>query len=192
MTEPRILIIDADSTRRADTKKYLHELSNVGIEECDNGLDALQLLRTNQFDLVVSDIDLQNMDVWRLTRLIRSDMLCSKANTRIIILSTTYSDRIAEATAKEFEVDQFLPLSQIQNLPKLAMELLKNNEQQLSKTRILVVEDYQDTADLIYRVLHKRYDITIAEDGEAGLEAWRAQRHDICLLYTSPSPRDIS
>lgn len=182
MSEQRILIIDANSERRSEIKQHLPQGDKFIIEECGNGLDALQMLRSTSFDLVISDIDLKNMDVWRLTRLIRSDMLCSDSQTRVVILSSTYSDRIAEATAKEFEVDRFIPLSQIETLPTVVNELLTGDVSQLSKTRILVVEDYKDTADLIYRVLHRRYHITIARDGESGLEAWRAEQHDIVLL----------
>ncbi len=182
MTEKRILLINIDHRQRGEVSEHLATLTGVRVDECGDGLDAIHMLRNEKYDLVVSDIDLHNLDAWRLTRLIRSDMLCSDAQTRIIILSSTYSERIAEATAKEFEVDRFIPFTELDSLATTAHSLLFEDNKQRNKTQVLVIEDYQDTADLIHRVLHKRYDVTIASDGEAGLQAWREAKHDIVLL----------
>ena len=50
------------------------------------------------------------------------------------------------------------------------------------KTTLLVIEDYPDTVDLIHRILSKQFDIETAQDGESGLAAWQARRHDLVLL----------
>ena len=58
-------------------------------------------------------------------------------------------------------------------------------------TRVLIVEDEPDLADpLAYLLQREGFEVEIAEDGPAALDAFAARGADICLLYTSPSPRD--
>ncbi|MGB5324631.1 MAG: EAL domain-containing protein [Pseudomonadales bacterium] len=178
----RILIVNPAFMLRAQVRKILNSMGYENIDESGDGLDAIRKLGEQKYDLVVTDIDLTNIDAWRLSRLIRSNMLCTEATTRIIILSSTYSERIAEATAKEFEVDRFVPISKIDALPAIISEVLKAPSGELPKSSILVVEDYKDTAELVHRILQHRFDISYAEDGESGLEAWAARHFDIVLL----------
>lgn len=177
-----LLIINTAHTLRQQIRTELADLNFDSIDECSDGLDAIKMLNAKAYDLIITDIDLGNLDAWRLTRLIRSDMLASDAMTKIIILSSTHSDRIAEATSKEFEVNRFVPFSQLQQINKIVNELLSATDNEIPKPRILVIEDYQDTADLIDRILHKRFDITHAADGQTGLAAWEKDQHEIVLL----------
>lgn len=181
-TKKKILVVNPAFTLRGEVRKLLNEIGYEDIDESGDGLDAIRKLGEKKYDLVISDIDLTNIDAWRLSRLIRSNMLCTDAATRIIILSSTYSERIAEATAKEFEVDRFVPIGNIAALPTAVEEVLAAAEGSLPRSRILVIEDYRDTAELVHRILHHRFDISYAEDGEAGLAAWQEDEFDIVLL----------
>src|SRR3569832_2216618 len=61
-------------------------------------------------------------------------------------------------------------------------ELLADLRPLLEKPRLLIIEDDPDTAELAHRMLRSRFDIDIATDGNTGLHAWRARRHDLVLL----------
>lgn len=179
---PNILLIHPVDKIR----KQLHEqLTSHGfseIEHAGSGLEAIEKLSQHQYSLIVTDIDIENLDAWRLARLIRSGMLTCSSNTKIMVVSSTYSERIAIATAKEFEIDRFISLSQIDIVGSTALELCEKSEEGAPKSRILVIEDYLDTAQLVERVLSKRFDVSHAEDGESGLKLWLEHRHDIVLL----------
>ncbi len=180
--EVKILVVNPVHTLRAEICSQLKNSGFQNIKEASDGLQAIDLLRQKHFDLVVTDIDIHNLDAWRLTRLIRSDMLAASSHTKIVVVSSTYSQRIAEATSKEFEINRFIPLSELHQLGELVKELMEDDSSKLPKSSILVIEDYEDTAQLIDRVLNKRFNLTHAADGESGLEAWLAGRHDIVLL----------
>ena len=178
----KALVINPDPSLRKTMAKELQQYHFNVIVEADNGLEAINILGEQAVDLVVTDIAIGQVDAWRLTRLIRSNMLASSAHTKVIIVSSTYSERIAEATAKEFEINRFIPMSRLSDLGKIADKLLQNDNSVVSKARILVIEDYQDTAELVERVLSNRFEITHAADGEIGLQLWQQYQHDIVLL----------
>lgn len=180
--DTKILVVNPIHTLRETICNQLRDDGFSNIREVSDGLQAIELLGEEGFDLVVTDIEIHNLDAWRLTRLIRSDMLASSANTKVVVVSSTYSERIAEATSKEFEINQFIPLANISQLGSIARELIDEDNNRIPKSRILVIEDYEDTAQLVERVLSKRFEITHASDGEAGLKAWLEGRHEIVLL----------
>ncbi|MBT5293580.1 MAG: EAL domain-containing protein [Cellvibrionales bacterium] len=180
--DTKILVINPIHTLREDICEQLQHDGFTNITDVSDGLHAIELLGENSYDLVVTDIEIHNLDAWRLTRLIRSDMLASPANTTVIVVSSTYSERIAEATSKEFEINRFIPLSNLYQLGDIAKDLMNESNARVPKARILVIEDYQDTAELVERVLSKRFDITHVADGETGLQTWLEGRHEIVLL----------
>ncbi|MBR9805510.1 diguanylate cyclase, partial [bacterium] len=104
------------------------------------------------------------------------------ADTGVIALSSTYSDRIAEATAKTFEIDRFLPADRLQDVGIVAKSIIDPSSRRQHRTSVLVIEDYEDTAELIDRILKQRFHIERAHDGEAGLKQWLEGQHDIVLL----------
>ena len=167
---------------RGEVRTALNDRGFLRIDEAGDGLEAIQMLNQQDYALIITDIDIQNLDAWRLARLVRSGMLKTSAQSKIVVLSSTYAERIAEATSKEFEINLFIPVNQSTKLVEQIVELLSSDDDALPKSTMLVVEDYQDTAELINRILHKRFDITFAQDGETGLKLWQQQQHDIVLL----------
>ncbi len=182
LSSTRILVVNPIHTVREQIRQQLERAGFEQIVEARDGLHAVDLLGEHSFDLIISDIDIQNLDAWRLTRLIRSGMLCTPRDTRVVIVSSTYSERIAEATSKEFEVNCFLPLTRLPQLADTILEMLRHDDSDVPKSRVLVIEDYEDTAQLVDRILNKRFEVSHAADGEAGLQAWLEHRHDIVLL----------
>jgi CheY-like chemotaxis protein len=66
----RILIIDDDQDSRILIKFMLQQRGH-DTTEAENGLDALNLIKVNQFDLVISDIRMPHMDGLDLSNHIR-------------------------------------------------------------------------------------------------------------------------
>ncbi len=69
----RILIVDDFGTMRKILRNVLQQLGYTNIEEAENGVQALEKLRSGQFDLVITDWNMPEMDGLELLRNIRAD-----------------------------------------------------------------------------------------------------------------------
>ncbi len=68
-----ILVVDDFSTMRRIVRNLLRELGFSNFDEAEDGIQALQKLRSRPFDFVVSDWNMPNMQGIDLLRAIRSD-----------------------------------------------------------------------------------------------------------------------
>ena len=69
----RFLIVDDFSTMRRMIRNILKEIGYANAEEAEDGQAALVKLRAADFDFVVSDINMPNMDGLALLKSIRAD-----------------------------------------------------------------------------------------------------------------------
>ena len=69
----RFLIVDDFSTMRRVVRVQLGDMGCTDIEEAEDGIAAMALLREKPFDVVISDISMPNMDGFELLRQIKSD-----------------------------------------------------------------------------------------------------------------------
>lgn len=177
-----ILLANPNEKNRFLVKRALNERGFNNIEETPGDQHCINLLNKTSFDAVILNVELGSLDAWRLTRLIRSGVLTTNERTPVFIVSPTFSEQIALATAKEFEVNAFIPLNEAERLPIELEEIFSTGKTEPKKSSVLIIEDYADTAKLVERVLKHRFSIETAADGEAGLNAWVKGRHDIVLL----------
>ncbi len=70
--EQRVLLVDDSSFIRSIERSYL-ESEGYQVVEAQNGKEAWELLNTHDFDFVITDIDMPEMNGLELTRAIRSD-----------------------------------------------------------------------------------------------------------------------
>ena len=64
--ELRFLVVDDFSTMRRIVRNLLKESGFVDADEAEDGVVALQKLRSSTFDFVVSDINMPNMNGFQL------------------------------------------------------------------------------------------------------------------------------
>jgi len=69
----RFLVVDDFSTMRRIIRNLLKELGFTVVQEAEDGVQALSMLRANEFDFVVSDWNMPNMTGIELLRAIRAD-----------------------------------------------------------------------------------------------------------------------
>ena len=69
----RFLVVDDFSTMRRIVRNLLKELGYTNVDEAEDGAVALQKLRQGEFDFVVSDWNMPNMDGLQLLQAVRSD-----------------------------------------------------------------------------------------------------------------------
>ncbi|MDF1588209.1 MAG: response regulator [Gammaproteobacteria bacterium] len=85
VNELRVLLVDDSLTARNHIKRVLNNLGITGIETAQNGSEAVQILDQNDFDLVITDLNMPEMDGQQLVEYIRQDL----GNTFLPILVVT-------------------------------------------------------------------------------------------------------
>ena len=71
--ELRFLVVDDFSTMRRIVRNLLKESGYTDADEAEDGVVALQKLRNSNFDFVVSDINMPNMNGFQLLMEIKKD-----------------------------------------------------------------------------------------------------------------------
>jgi two-component system, chemotaxis family, chemotaxis protein CheY len=71
--ELRFLVVDDFSTMRRIVRNLLKESGYLEADEAEDGVVALQKLRSSTFDFVVSDINMPNMNGFQLLAEIKKD-----------------------------------------------------------------------------------------------------------------------
>lgn len=74
VSELRVLLVDDSLTARNHIKRVLNNLGINGIETAQNGSEAVQILEQNDFDLVITDLNMPEMDGQQLVEYIRQDL----------------------------------------------------------------------------------------------------------------------
>ena len=69
----RFLVVDDFSTMRRIVRNLLKEIGHTNVEEAEDGQVALGKLQAGEFDFVVSDLNMPNMNGFELLSQIRAD-----------------------------------------------------------------------------------------------------------------------
>ena len=105
----KFLVVDDFSTMRRIVRSLLKELGYVNVDEAEDGVIALQKLKNQSFEFVISDWNMPNMDGLTLLQSIRADeglkhipvlMVTAEAKKENIILA-------AQAGASGYVVKPF-------------------------------------------------------------------------------------
>jgi len=178
----QLLLLNTNLERLTSLEKLLTEQTDLNILPANSTHVAIDTLKTQSVDFIVSNINLDNFDGWRLARMVRSGVLKCSSETPFIIVANTWCEHIARTTAREFGINKLIAFSEYEQLPSI----LNNDEylpvSDMKKSSLLVVEDNEDTRHLVTRILSTRFNIDTAEDGEQGLTLWRENNYDLVLL----------
>jgi len=97
MTMMRKILISDDSVAMRQMLKFTLLDANYNVNEAKNGSQALELAKTHQFDLVITDVNMPLLDGLSLVRELRA---LPKYRFKPILLLTTESDPQKKKTAK--------------------------------------------------------------------------------------------
>jgi two-component system chemotaxis response regulator CheY len=92
----KILIVDDFSTMRRIVRNTLRELGYENVDEAGNGADALTKLRSEGFDLVITDWNMPVMDGLALARTMQDDDAL-KAIPILMVTAEAVKENIVEA-----------------------------------------------------------------------------------------------
>ena len=85
-----ILIVEDSTTTRSLIRAVIEELGDFNIVEAPTGFDALKLLPVQDFDLVVTDINMPDINGLELINFVKSNPRYS--NIPLIIVTTERSE----------------------------------------------------------------------------------------------------
>lgn len=95
----KFLVVDDFPTMRRIVKNLLKDLGYENVDEAEDGAMALEKLRNNSFDFVVSDWNMPNMDGLTMLRSIREDPQLSKLPVLMVTAEAKKENIIAAAQA---------------------------------------------------------------------------------------------
>lgn len=181
MANLSVLLITDDPERQRQISNLLSERDIELTMVQDSGL-AISRLKNTQFDIIVSDTQIGQMDAWRLVRMVRAHLFCISAATPYILITDTYCEHIAKATAAAFSINHVIAKEHLSSLPERILEFTGNHELLDDRMSVLVIEDDPDIAELVCRLLRATYQVQIASTGTEGLEKFESQHFDIVIL----------
>ncbi len=178
----QLLLLNTNAERFETLKKLLVENTSLTILAVTTTKCAIDILKNQAIDFIVSNINLDNFDGWRLARMVRSGVLKCASDTPFVLVANTWCEHLASATAREFGINRLIAFSECDILPSI----INNNEltplEDMKKASLLVIEDNVDTRQLVNRILATRFNIDSAENGEQGLALWRENDYSLVLL----------
>ncbi len=71
MPQPRVLVVDDEATMRELVRLYL-ERDGFVVDEAANGIEALAMTQAQNYDLVILDLMMPELDGWEVCRRIRT------------------------------------------------------------------------------------------------------------------------
>ncbi|MEO8599874.1 MAG: chemotaxis response regulator CheY [bacterium] len=123
----KFLIVDDFSTMRRIIRNLLKELGYTNVDEAEDGIMALSKLRNEQFDFVVSDWNMPNMDGLEMLKNIRADPALSKLPVLMVTAEAKKENIIAaaQAGASGYVVKPFTAATLDEKLSKIFEKLGK-------------------------------------------------------------------
>lgn len=86
----KALVVEDSPTMRHLIVYALRRLSGLEVVEADDGLDALKKLAKDDFDLLITDINMPMMDGFKLVSTLRND--AKYEDLRIVVITTEGAD----------------------------------------------------------------------------------------------------
>ena len=124
----KFLVVDDFSTMRRIVRNLLKEVGITNVEEAEDGLVALQMLRAGQFDFVVSDWNMPNMTGIQLLREIRADAALKHLPV-LMVMAEAKKENIVEAAqagASGYVVKPFTAATLDEKLQKIFQQMQKS------------------------------------------------------------------
>ncbi|WP_298499516.1 response regulator [uncultured Maritimibacter sp.] len=102
----RVLVVDDMSTSRGLITQALDAIGVRQIETASNGREALAAMKSNQPHLVISDMNMPEMNGLQLLHSIRTD---PRTKNTGFLLITSKADRQLIETGKKLRMNNFIP-----------------------------------------------------------------------------------
>ena len=127
MADPKMkfLVVDDFSTMCRIVRNLLKELGYANVDEAEDGVMALAKLRSEQFDFVVSDWNMPNMDGLTMLQNIRADPALAKLPVLMVTAEARKEDIVlaAQSGAAGYIVKPFTKATLEEKVQKIMQKL---------------------------------------------------------------------
>jgi len=138
---------------------------NAKIDVVETGKEVFQLLENNDYDCLITETNLIDVDIWSLARYIHSNIKL-KADKRLpIFVIDNKQDQYPRLLSSDYGL-KTIDLS----APIEINDLIKNDS--IDKPSILVIDDDLSILDGMRIALRQEYDVDICHSGRDGLLCW--------------------
>jgi CheY-like chemotaxis protein len=192
--EMRVLIVDDSKVCRLLYRKEL-EQGGYAIEEASDGVEALEIVRHREIDLVLLDIEMPNMNGYQVCERLRSQEFTShfhKKDTVLPVIFVTSNTRMEDRLegfnkgATDFINKGFKPGTLLNTV-----NTILEPPNPMAGVRVLVVDGSKFLRQMVGRYLQDE-EITIIE-AETGEQAYaRLQHRDIHVVITDLDLPDMT
>jgi two-component system chemotaxis response regulator CheY len=119
--ELKFLVVDDFSTMRRIVRNLLKELGHNDADEAEDGLVALQKLRSKKYDFVVCDINMPNMNGFELLVAMREEDALKKVPVLVVSAEAKKEDivKAAQSGANGYIVKPFTKATLEEKLNKI-------------------------------------------------------------------------
>jgi len=124
-TDLKFLVVDDFSTMRRIVRNLLKELGYTNVDEAEDGQVALAKLKAGNFDFVISDINMPNMNGFDLIRAMRAEGALAKIPVLVVSAEAKKEDIVnaAQAGANGYIVKPFTKVTLEEKLGKMLAKL---------------------------------------------------------------------
>jgi two-component system chemotaxis response regulator CheY len=121
----KFLVVDDFATMRRIVRNLLKESGYVNVEEAEDGVAALGLLKMTKFDFVISDINMPNMNGFELLRQIRAEPALKTIPVLMVTAEAKKEDIVnaAQCGASGYIVKPFTKATLEEKLVKIISKL---------------------------------------------------------------------
>jgi two-component system chemotaxis response regulator CheY len=125
----RFLVVDDFATMRRIVRGLLKDMGCNRVEEAEDGAAALQMLRSQPFDFVVSDVNMPNMNGFELLKSIRADAALKHLPVLMVTAEARKEDILlaAQSGASSYIVKPFTKATLEEKIVKIVQKLPPRN-----------------------------------------------------------------
>ena len=124
-TDLKFLVVDDFSTMRRIVRGLLKEMGCNNVDEAEDGAVALQMLKANRFDFVISDINMPNMNGFDLLKAIKADENLKRLPVLMVTAEARKEDILlaAQSGAAGYVVKPFTKATLEEKITKIMQKL---------------------------------------------------------------------
>ena len=121
----RFLVVDDFSTMRRIVRGLLREMGCNNVEEAEDGVVALQMVKTSRFDFVVSDINMPNMNGFDLLKAMKAEHSLKHIPVLMVTAEARKEDIVmaAQSGAAGYVVKPFTKATLEEKISKILQKL---------------------------------------------------------------------
>ncbi len=176
-------IVQRDATRGATLAGWLEE-AGLSVRVFHGALEALEAMwgRTPP-DLILTDLDLPDIDGWQLCQLLRSEDFAAFETCRIVVISRALADDGLGRVTEDLGADAVLPASMEREGFLARVRELLAGERRRPRLRALIVSDDERLVDSMSATLVKHgYHVDAVRSAGAATERLRADAFDLAVV----------